>query len=328
MLALTAANSHLDHTKVYMWDPFINTRGAWATVTLSNNTVTPSGSSATKYLQPGQAFFVKTDANATGTPTITFSETDKYTAGTFSTVNLLEYESSRNAFINIGLINRDSNVTADETFIKFDPSYQDLITTQDALKFWNLDEVLGTVTNNKILAINAHSLPQDVTTIPLHLSQYRATNYAFRLTVNGLKDHDIWLHDKEQNRYYKVSSKEEKDIEFSQNKSDARRFELIIQPKFGLFNLGQEQIQNAGFMVYPNPTNDGQIVIDLPQNTTGHAAEINIIDLNGKVVFNGTLDSSDRKIDLKLDSKLSNGVYQIRVNTAEASYSQRVVLQR
>jgi hypothetical protein len=171
-------------------------------------------------------------------------------------------------------------------------------------------------------------LPQDVTTIPLHLSQYRATNYAFRLTVNGLNDHDIWLHDKEQNRYYKVSSKEEKDIEFSQNKSDARRFELIIQPKFGLFNLGQEQIQNAGFMVYPNPTNDGQIVIDLPQNTTGHAAEINIIDLNGKVVFNGTLDSTDRRIDLKLDSKLSNGVYQIRVNTAEASYSQRVVLQR
>jgi hypothetical protein len=81
-------------------------------------------------------------------------------------------------------------------------------------------------------------------------------------------------------------------------------------------------------MVYPNPTNDGQIVIDLPQNTTGHAAEINIIDLNGKVVLKENISNTNEPIDLNLGAQLSNGVYQIRVNTAEASYSQRVVLQR
>ena len=325
---LTSANTHLDYTKVYMWDPFVNTRGAWATVTLSNNTATPSGTQASKYLQPGQAFFVKTASNASAAPTVVFSETDKYTGGDFSTVNLLEYESARNAFINVSLINRDSNVVADETFIKFAPSFQDIVTQQDALKFWNLDEVLGTVAADKILAINAHSLPQNITTIPLHLSQYRATNYTFRLKVNGLNEHDIYLHDKEQNRYYKVSSKEEKEIPFSQNKSDARRFELIIQPQFGMFSLSQEQIQNSGFRVYPNPTHDGHISVELPPKSKDQNINIEVLDLNGKVVLQQKTPNANQTIDLNFSAQLSNGVYQIRVNTAEGSYSQKVVLQR
>jgi hypothetical protein len=325
---LTSANTDLDYTKVYMWDPFVNTRGAWATVTLSNNTATPSGTQASKYLQPGQAFFVKTASNASAAPTVVFSETDKYTGGDFSTVNLLEYESARNAFINVSLINRDSNVVADETFIKFAPSFQDIVTQQDALKFWNLDEVLGTVAADKILAINAHSLPQNITTIPLHLSQYRATNYTFRLKVNGLNEHDIYLHDKEQNRYYKVSSKEEKEIPFSQNKSDARRFELIIQPQFGMFSLSQEQIQNSGFRVYPNPTHDGHISVELPAKSKDQNINIEVLDLNGKVVLQQKTPNANQIIDLNFSAQLSNGVYQIRVNTAEGSYSQKVVLNR
>jgi hypothetical protein len=104
---ITSSNSNLDYTKVFMWDPFLNIRGGWATVTLANNTVSPTSSSATKYLQPGQSFFVSTAASPSSAPSITFSETDKYTGGTFETVNLLQFESSRNPYINLVLINQD-----------------------------------------------------------------------------------------------------------------------------------------------------------------------------------------------------------------------------
>lgn len=325
---LTSANTNLDYTKVYMWDPFLNTRGAWATVTIANNTATPSGTTASKYVQPGQAFFVKTDASATAAPSITFSESDKYTGGDFSTVNLLEYETARNAFINISLVNIDSNVIADETFIKFSPSFQNILSQQDALKFWNLDEVLGSVADDKVLAINAHSLPRELTTIPLHLSQYRATNYRFRIKVNGLNEYDIYLRDKEQNRYLKLSSKEEKEISFSQNKSDARRFELIIQPQFGMFSLTKDQLQNSGFLMYPNPTQDGHIALQLPPKTNNHIIIIEVMDLNGKVVLKENIQNNNEPIDLNLGTQLSNGVYQIRVNTTEGSYSQKLVLRR
>jgi hypothetical protein len=81
-------------------------------------------------------------------------------------------------------------------------------------------------------------------------------------------------------------------------------------------------------MVYPNPTNDGQIVIDLPPKSNNQTLTIEVIDLNGKVVLKENISNTNEPIDLNLGAQLSNGVYQIRVNTAEASYSQRVVLQR
>ena len=64
----------LDNQYIYVFDPTIGDIGTTVTVDISTNTITnpvPTSSSANKYLQPQQAFFVKTTAL---NPMLTFTE--------------------------------------------------------------------------------------------------------------------------------------------------------------------------------------------------------------------------------------------------------------
>jgi hypothetical protein len=329
---ITSANTNLDYAKVYMWDPFINTRGAWATVTLSNNNVSPSGSSASKYLQPGQAFFVKTDLNATGAPSILFTENHKYTGGSFRTENLLEVTSDKHPKINITLVNLDSNVVADETTIQFGSNFSHAITRADALKFWNLDEVLGTVVQDKVLAINATELPKENTIIPIHVAQYRATRYAFRIHAKELQGFDVLLHDKEQKRYYNIlSQEEENEIPFSQNKSDARRFELLIQPRFELFGLQNDRLHsNHMAQIFPNPTNSGWVNINWPHEHQP-IKTIEITDITGRILYSTILDNPNSQasvLQFKFPELLHSGYYLMNLSGTTFKESHKIFLSK
>ncbi|NGZ90179.1 beta strand repeat-containing protein, partial [Psychroflexus maritimus] len=69
-----AANSNTDSNQLWVWDPMINTRGGFVTIdqfSSGNGTTTPTSSTATKFIEPGQAFFIQ----LTGTnSTISFTE--------------------------------------------------------------------------------------------------------------------------------------------------------------------------------------------------------------------------------------------------------------
>jgi hypothetical protein len=245
-------------------------------------------------------------------------------------VNLLEYESTRNAFINVSLVNRDSNVIADETFLKFSPSFQNHITQQDAIKFWNLDEVLGTVSNDRVLAINALELPKENTRIPLHISQYRATNYTLRFTVNGLNEQQIWLHDKEQERFTRISPEEETEFEFSQKASDKERFEIVIQPQFSTFMLGNEPLNNKGILAYPNPVTGDKVQIALNYPTEMKPVNYTWIDFSGKEIHAGIVapNHNENASSISIPEYLKNGVYMLKLEIGGLKQQVPVVVLR
>ena len=69
MNQVIAASTNINPVYYYVWDPTLNTQGAYVTIELSSGT-NASGSAANKYLQPGQAVFVQTLAD--GAAEITF----------------------------------------------------------------------------------------------------------------------------------------------------------------------------------------------------------------------------------------------------------------
>ena len=72
----------------------------------------------------------------------------------------------------------------------------------------------------------------------------------------------------------------------------------------------------------------GQISIVLPEKNKDQTINIEVIDINGKLVFKQSITHVNEAITLNLGAQLSNGLYRIRMNTAEGSYWQKVILQR
>lgn len=80
-----------------------------------------------------------------------------------------------------------------------------------------------------------------------------------------------------------------------------------------------------GIAAYPNPTS-GLFVLNLSDIKTG-AAEVQVIDMMGRVVVNQKLHITQRKEQLSIDiSNRSAGVYTIRVSTQDGTQLTKVVM--
>ena len=79
------------------------------------------------------------------------------------------------------------------------------------------------------------------------------------------------------------------------------------------------------FNVYPNPSNGGDIYIDLDfkQNTK---ATVTVLNSVGQQVQTIVSDEFLGKESLKIDGSLSVGVYFIKVSTAAGNYNRKIVI--
>jgi len=79
------------------------------------------------------------------------------------------------------------------------------------------------------------------------------------------------------------------------------------------------------FNVYPNPSNGGDIYIDLDfkQNTKATVAVLNSV---GQQVQTIVSDEFLGKESLKIDGSLAVGVYFIKVSTAAGNYNRKIVI--
>src|SRR5690606_17095986 len=81
-----------------------------------------------------------------------------------------------------------SEKAADGLRIKFNDQYTNAITSQDASKFYNLDENLATNTDGNLLSIESRFLPLLGEIIQLFTNQYRTTDYVFEAELSEVND--------------------------------------------------------------------------------------------------------------------------------------------
>jgi hypothetical protein len=82
--------------------------------------------------------------------------------------------------------------------------------------------------------------------------------------------------------------------------------------------LGVNELNsNVSFVVYPNPTNEGQFAVNASENIE----QVEVINMVGQVVLSQTNTLLSKKIQLD-SSKLNNGMYAVKIRFSNNSISQ------
>ena len=185
--------------RFYVWDPTLNSTGAYVMMDDLFNTGTysktvggvASGSAQTKDIQSSQAFFVQTNAN--GPASITFSESSKsgynnnsvFRASTGNRPMAIEPGLLRTTLY---LLNADnSTILADGTFAQFDDRFSSKVDWDDALKFGNTNENLSIIRNNISLTAERRPALGLNDTVYFKLSTTTQRNYQFVFDVNNMQ---------------------------------------------------------------------------------------------------------------------------------------------
>jgi autotransporter-associated beta strand protein len=297
--AVLATSTNMNTGVVYYWDPTLNTRGAYVTRTLSSVSTNAPSSNFTEILQPGQAVFVKNAA--TGTPSMTFNESNKSitsgAAGVFRATNTTsDYGLLR--------VNLKANVNTQWTTIEgalavFSPTYSWEVTQEDANKFSNLDEEVSFMLNNTSLAIACQSDPSPTNELPMKLNNTRYTNYQWQFELENYSGPTPYLFDTQNNTYSPIENNTI--VPFTVNGQELTRFKIVFQNG----TLSTPDFSNQ-IVLYPNPGK-----ADSSFYLTGiNNAKVSLYNLLGQnIPVETTVDGATTKVKPSLG--LSQGVYVV-----------------
>ena len=83
---------------------------------------------------------------------------------------------------------------------------------------------------------------------------------------------------------------------------------------------GIQVLKSESFTIYPNPTN-GVVVINAPVLP----ANVNVFDVNGKLVISQNITAMESAIDL---SNVVNGIYQLTITTEQKSFNYKIMVNK
>ncbi|HMC99563.1 MAG TPA: hypothetical protein VKH37_05390, partial [Ferruginibacter sp.] len=164
-----------------MWDPNIGIQGAFVTVLFDGTNV--SGSTAGRYIQPGEAFFVQ----ATGVgSTVTISESMKAVG---NNDNGIYRQTNANGFTSFESFNATLFLTeangarhsADGVTVRYG-NYSAAVDNNDAMEINNWNENIAISRDAQRLAIESRPVILGRDTIQLFMNKMRQTNYEFEFT--------------------------------------------------------------------------------------------------------------------------------------------------
>ncbi|MEM7161230.1 MAG: M43 family zinc metalloprotease [Bacteroidota bacterium] len=87
--------------------------------------------------------------------------------------------------------------------------------------------------------------------------------------------------------------------------------------------VGIEENLNSQIQVFPNPLEDGNLIIDFGKLVV-NSCNLSIIDLSGKQLINSKHRAIEQSLVLNL-SELSNGIYLIQLETDQGIFSKRLI---
>jgi hypothetical protein len=310
----------------YTWDSNMGTsdqRGRY----VAFSTATSPTNSVNRYIQPGQAFFVKNTTLGTA-GSITFNESNKLgtnitnfyrtTTTDFSRLELQVYQTSELA---LGAYPIDAAVSV------FDNQFTNAIENGDVTKLSTGIENISFLNSNLTLTIDAR--PQVVATdeLQVQLQQFRANkNYTFRTHFNNFDTSTTpFLVDTYLNQYTALANTATTDVAFITT-ADAlsygtNRFKIVFQNNA----LNNPNFNAENIVVYPNPVTNNQFNIALPSDLIGEVA-IKIINTIGQTVYQ-TKTEAQKTIIITPNSILTQGIYFVKLTNQGKSSTKKITIQ-
>ncbi len=172
----------------YVYDPVLK-----VFVTFNGSVLSPSGSTQpTKYLQSGQAFFVKANG---ANPSVTFREIAKVHRQSATANTVFDVKAAKPQ-LNINVYSAGDNSFADGAVALFDNSFKVGVAKEDAAKLANFNENISFVRNNEKLSIEGRPLVSGNDTLFLHLSNFSKKEYTLNIDGNRFAGTTATLFDK------------------------------------------------------------------------------------------------------------------------------------
>ncbi|MGJ8684774.1 MAG: T9SS type A sorting domain-containing protein [Nonlabens sp.] len=319
MSQVLAQSTDVNPNFYYVWDPTVNSRGAYVTVTLSSDPVmngenNVTGSDADQFMEPWQSSFVQNNSTVTTGASVFFTENTK----TLETTRTNVFHHPNNIDrLNLTLKDNSGNVI-DGTRVDFDAAYADSIDSMDAIKLSNLDESLSFTTAGAQYSLLRNAMPSNGMLLPVHLTTYRQTNYSFDFIKNGLALYHIKLIDNYLNIEHDTNLGS---YAFTVDASipvsmSADRFMIM----FDNTTLGVDDTAFAkAISIYPNPVlNENWNVY----NPLGETFEIAIYNMLGQEIAS-RITSSEIEIDMP---KLNSGSYLVSISNGKESITKKLLV--
>jgi hypothetical protein len=308
----TVTKNNINPNFVYIWNSNAATRGAYETVSMSDTSMDQR-----KYIQPGQSFFVST--TAAGPASLDFKATDKAmtqnAVGSFSTpqnrpvIDLSLYRNLNGAPV---IFDRLTLFLDEDTVLDIN----------DAIKLDNIEVNLSRELNGSFLSFENRAMPVNNESIPLDLKNISSSNYDLEIQINNLHTGlETYLHDSFLNsNTLLLQGHNSVGLTFDLNNplsTDASRFELTFLNNA----LNTTQIEGFTFIMYPNPTSNGQVILkgDFAQGDAS-ALFFNAIE---QMVLKADVASNETAIDIK---GLSAGMYLVKVNSKNNTTSKKLIV--
>lgn len=308
---LTRSGSNLVPS-YYVWDPNLNTRGAYVTINTVTDASSNVGSPVNKFAQPFQAFFVQTASNAPAS--IDFMESDKAL-----TQGNLAVNSVATMRLSAVLKSPDTPNVLDGFSILFDHNFSNGITLNDSFKFTNLDETIATAITGSLYSIQERELPLDSEVIDLHHSNYRFNSYTYSFSLSGATL-NTYLVDRFNNTRVLLNNNATTNVSFTVDLNDpisaaADRFSI----EFSNITLSTINTAVNVFEIYPNPSN-GDFIIQLIDS---NKATVEIFNLLGQHVYTTELEEGHYNT---VKTTLSSGNYILKLSQNGTTATQKIII--
>lgn len=319
MKAVLDAATGLATQYCYVWEPRQNTRGAYVSVGVQTGVNSISGSFATKYLQPGQAAFIRKDATATSA-SLTFLEADKHLT---TNENVFRPEASNLSLLKVSIDSNGRNL--DGLAIVFDPTSNNAIDANDAGKLGNLDEDIATSNNGSLSSIESRQFPVNNEEIQLYATKFRATNYTLKTTLENYSGPTPYLLDTYTQNYTLLNGNSETIYPFSINSTipnsvATNRFKIV----FGNAVLSTTDFEK-GCYLYPNPSADSAFYVHL--NGLNSSTRVTLFNTLGQQILLNVNTTENNSYFCKTASKLPSGTYIVVIEQDGKKVTKKWIVQ-
>ncbi|SHE31803.1 Por secretion system C-terminal sorting domain-containing protein [Psychroflexus salarius] len=302
---LLSINTNANNNQLWVWDPMVNTRGAFVTVsdlTTGNGTATPNTSAATKFIEPGQSFFIQSTVT---NPSLSFTESIKDVTTDLS----VSSESIANTSELVLNLQDDNQAVIDGVRLRFSPSGNPGIDGLDITKLGNIDENLALVNNGTLFTIEHRSYPEAGEEAPLFTSNWRNENYSFVANLSNLEDTQVYLLDQYletetllvDGQVYSFSV--DANIEASVSSS---RFKLVFRNEA----LSFDETAAVSYRLFPNPATTQVHINTIAVN--GEWLKLKLYNSLGQEVYQADKLVSDSSVVLEVN-QLKTGVYHLEI---------------
>lgn len=313
----------------YVWDTNVGTtaqRGRYVSfseATGVNNYGNTGVSATNRYIQAGQAFFVKNTTLGTA-GSLTFSESSKATSSPFvfrtdnqnAMLSVLLYASTELAL---------GGYPIDGITSVFGTNFDNQVGYGDVSKLESAGENIAWYTQSNKLDINAQA--PAVATDVLMIKSLRLganKNYTFRIkTTNFDTSLTGYLVDNYLNTQQEIDMTQDFFTTFATSNEALSygedRFKIVFST-----SLDKDQFDSKGITIYPNPVVDNQFSIQLPTSISGKVV-VKIFTALGQEVYQSQSDATPTMI-VNPKQTLATGVYVVSITCEGKEYKQKIMV--